>query len=139
MAHAGFLLAYNSAASLVISTVKAQLAANPGYALVTSGHSLGGALSSLAGLSLKSNFPSSSVTVYTFGQPRTGNAGYAALVDSFVGVGNVFRGVHTSDGVPTLIPTFLGYRHHCELISYAPEHCSPAYDCHVSDGILAKS
>jgi hypothetical protein len=62
-AHTGFLSAYvvdsstryelckswipiswNSVASSVISTVRAQVAAHPGYQLVSTGHSLGGAL-----------------------------------------------------------------------------------------------
>jgi len=111
-AHEGFLTAWNSVASQVISTVKSQVAANPTYQIVTTGHSLGAALSSLAGLSMKSNFPSNNVQLYTFGQPRTGDAAYAALVDKTLGTGNVFRGVHTTDGVPTIIPQTLGYRHH---------------------------
>jgi len=37
---------------------------------------------------------------------------YASLVDSTLGTGNVFRGVHTTDGVPTIIPQSLGYQHH---------------------------
>lgn len=32
------------------------------------GHSLGGAVASIGGLSLKSNFPNATVKVYTFGQ-----------------------------------------------------------------------
>ncbi|TDL21691.1 alpha/beta-hydrolase [Rickenella mellea] len=107
LAHQGFLTAYNTAASTIISTVKAQLAAHPGYTLVSTGHSLGGALSSLGGLSLKSNFPSSNVRLFTFGQPRTGNPAYAALVESVVGTSNIFR-----DGVPTIIPQSAGYQHH---------------------------
>ncbi|TDL19369.1 alpha/beta-hydrolase [Rickenella mellea] len=109
LAHTGFLTAYNSVASNIISTVKAQLAAHPGYTLVSTGHSLGGALASLGGLSLKSNFPGSSVRMFTFGQPRTGNAAYASLVESIVGTSNIFRGTY---GVPTLIPQAIGYRHH---------------------------
>jgi len=112
MAHLGFLTAYNSVASTIISTVKAQLAAHPGYGLVSTGHSLGGALSSLAGVSLKANFPSSTVYMYTYGQPRTGNPAYAAYVDSLFGTTNVFRSVNYIDGVPTIIPTYDGYRHH---------------------------
>jgi predicted lipase len=106
------LTAWNSVANQVISTVRTQLAAHPGYTIITTGHSLGGALSSLAGLSMKSNFPTNPVQLYTFGQPRTGDAGYAALVDSTLGTGNVFRGVHTTDGVPTIIPQTFGYKHH---------------------------
>lgn len=38
-----------------------------GYGLVTSGHSLGGALASVAAMTLKANFPFSNVTMYTYG------------------------------------------------------------------------
>lgn len=38
--HEGFLGAYNSVASAIISTVKSQLASYPSYSLVTSGHRL---------------------------------------------------------------------------------------------------
>lgn len=57
MTHTGFLTAWNSVAPGVISVVREQLLEHPGYAIVTTGHSLGGALSSLAGVSMKSNFP----------------------------------------------------------------------------------
>jgi len=48
---------WNSVSHEVLDTVKTQLEAYPGYALASTGHSLGGALSSLAGISLKQNFP----------------------------------------------------------------------------------
>ncbi|KZP24470.1 alpha/beta-hydrolase [Athelia psychrophila] len=110
-AHSGFLDAWNSVAAEVISTVKSQLKSYPGYSLVTSGHSLGGSLSSLAAVSLQANFPSKTVRMYTYGQPRTGNDAYAYWVNDLFGA-NAFRSTHTNDGVPTIIPTSLGYRHH---------------------------
>jgi len=112
LVHAGFLTAYNSIASSVITAVRTQLAGPAaGYSLRTAGHSLGGALSSLAAVSLKSNFPGSPIQMYTYGQPRTGNAAYATFVNNLFG-SNAFRSVHTTDGVPTIIPQTLGYRHH---------------------------
>ena len=84
-----------------MSTVRDQLNSHPGYSVVTSGHSLGGALASLAGVTLKANFPSTPLRVYTFGQPRTGDRAFADLVESVVGAGNVFRSVHTT-GVSTI-------------------------------------
>ncbi|KAH8925846.1 alpha/beta-hydrolase [Atractiella rhizophila] len=109
--HSGFLDAWNSIASTVIASVKTQVAAHPDYTIVTTGHSLGGALSSLAGVSMKYNFPQQKVRMYTYGQPRTGNTEYALWVNSLFGA-DAKRGVNVDDGVPTLLFTFLGYRHH---------------------------
>ncbi|KAH9167547.1 alpha/beta-hydrolase [Lactarius sanguifluus] len=110
--HAGFLVSYNSVRSVVLHAVREQLEAFPGYGVVLAGHSLGGALASLAALSVKSNFPWVAVRLFTFGQPRTGDAEFADLLEAIVGRDNIFRAVHTWDGVPTVIPEYLGYRHH---------------------------
>lgn len=90
--HQGFLTAYNSVESGILATVTSQLAQNPAYSLVSVGHSLGGALASIAGVSLSANFPNVSLRMFTFGQPRTGNAEYAALAENLVGASNIFRG-----------------------------------------------
>jgi predicted lipase len=123
-AHVGFLTAWNSVSSQVLSTVKAQLAAHPDYSLVTSGHSLGGALSSLAAVGLKLNFPNTNLRMFTYGQPRTGDSGYASFVNS--NIPSTFRAVHTSDGVPTLIPRLLGYKHHAFEYWQSPDPPSPS-------------
>ena len=94
-AHQGFLGAYNSVANSVISTVKSQLKKYPSYSLISTGHSLGAALASLGGVSLASNFPNSKLRVFTYGQPRTGDPGYAALAEKLIGSGNLYRAVHT--------------------------------------------
>ncbi|KAH9479234.1 putative feruloyl esterase A [Psilocybe cubensis] len=131
LAHSGFLIAWNSVAHLVISTVQAELSAHPGYSLVSTGHSLGGALSSLAGISLQQNFPNrrgsflSNVRMFTYGQPRTFNPIGAAFINSQFG-DQAFRSVHTTDGVPTLIPRILGYRHHGIEYFQSPDPASPA-------------
>ncbi|EJC98555.1 alpha/beta-hydrolase [Fomitiporia mediterranea MF3/22] len=111
-AHSGFLSAFNSVAPTVISTVSQQLSANPGFSLISTGHSLGASLASLGGVSLASNFPGTPLQVFTLGQPRTGDPAYAQLVENLVGGDNTFRAVHTTDGVPTIIPQSFGYRHH---------------------------
>jgi len=110
--HLGFLTAYNSVAYNIISVIETELKIHPDYTIVATGHSLGAAIASISGLSLKSNFPNATVRVFTFGQPRTGNHGYAALAEELLGKTNIFRAVHTFDGVPTIIHQKLGYRHH---------------------------
>lgn len=92
--HQGFMNAFNSVADLTISNVSSELAEHSTHSLVSVGHSLGGALSSLGGVSLAANFPSAHLKVYTFGQPRTGNSAYASLAEDLIGPENIFRGVH---------------------------------------------
>jgi len=103
LVHSGFLAGWNSVSIQVLSCVSRQLQAYPEYTLVTAGHSLGGSVASLAAMSFKANFPSANISMYTYGQPRTGNSVYADWVNNELGA-NTFRVVHTFDGVPTIIP-----------------------------------
>jgi putative lipase involved disintegration of autophagic bodies len=48
-----FSIVYQSVRANIVAKVQATLADNPGFQLVTTGHSLGGALSHLAGLELR--------------------------------------------------------------------------------------
>ena len=90
--HQGFINAYNSIARDVLDTVQSELVQFDSYSLVAVGDSLGGSLASIAGISLKANFASTPLRMFTFGQARTGNSGYAALAENLVGVENIFRG-----------------------------------------------
>ncbi|KAJ7727596.1 alpha/beta-hydrolase [Mycena metata] len=127
--HSGFLAAYNEVAEAILVTVNGQLAKYPKYSVVVTGHSLGGALAALGASALKTALPTTAMKLYTFGQPRTGDAQFAAYVESTIGAGSIFRAVHTfgkrfsqygtlflldilADGVPTMLPRFLGYEHH---------------------------
>jgi hypothetical protein len=84
LVHAGFLVSYNSVRAVVVHVVRDQLLAFPNYTVVISGsyllysvppfrltngvgHSLGGALASIAALSVKSNIPSAIVRLFTYG------------------------------------------------------------------------
>jgi triacylglycerol lipase len=71
----------------------------PKRLLYFTGHSLGGALATLA-----STLPPGPTATYTFGAPRVGNAAFAAALR------NVFRIVHADDIAPKY-PLPLGYRH----------------------------
>ncbi|KAF7311759.1 Lipase-3 domain-containing protein [Mycena indigotica] len=109
--HSGFLNAYNDVARIVINSVGTQASQfSQGYSLIVTGHSLGGALAALGAVSLKTAFPKVPMKLYTFGQPRTGDAQWAKYIESLVGVDNIFRAVHTFDGVPTIVAP--GFQHH---------------------------
>ncbi|KAJ7732330.1 Alpha/Beta hydrolase protein [Mycena maculata] len=100
---------YTSVAEVVIDAVRAQVAKFPTYTLVVTGHSLGTAITALAAVDLKTAIPDATMKLYTFGQPRTGDASWAVFAESTIGVDNVHRAVHTFDGVPTMVPQVLGY------------------------------
>ncbi|KAF9461464.1 alpha/beta-hydrolase, partial [Collybia nuda] len=114
MVHTGFLTAQAPLLRITIEDVQSQLVGHPKYSVVTTGHSLGGALSTLAGITLKQILPDVKVRIYTYGQPRVGNAGLAKWVDTSFGHANLFRSVHTTDTVPHLPPTLFlpNYTHH---------------------------
>ncbi|KAJ7203256.1 alpha/beta-hydrolase [Mycena pura] len=109
--HRGFLDAFNNVAEDVLAAVRTELEKFPAYKVVVTGHSLGGAIAALAAPSLKTALPKANVKLFTFGQPRVGNRQYAQYVEDLIGVDNIFRAVHTLDGVPTMVPRLWGYEH----------------------------
>uniref|UniRef100_A0A0W0GAW5 Fungal lipase-type domain-containing protein n=1 Tax=Moniliophthora roreri TaxID=221103 RepID=A0A0W0GAW5_MONRR len=83
------------------------------YNIITTGHSLGGALSTLAAVSLQQRYSDKGKEVrnYSYGAPRLGNRLFAEFVNDLLGERS-YRVVHARDGVPTMIPRTLGYHHH---------------------------
>lgn len=74
LVHAGFLLAWNSIEGQVIDAVLSALEQNPGFSVVVSGHSLGGAMANLAFARLRSGpLNATTTSAYTYGQPKVGN------------------------------------------------------------------
>ncbi|KAJ6476485.1 lipase [Mycena vitilis] len=114
--HRGFRNAYDDVAEDVLAIVTAQLAQFPGFRVVVTGHSMGGALASFGAPLIKGALPSATVALYTFGQPRVGNAEYASWVEKTLGEENIYRILrllhpNILDGVPTMVPRIFGYRH----------------------------
>ncbi len=75
--------------------------------VVIAGHSLGGALATLAALDVArcSAAPDAGIVLYTFGCPRVGDARLAIALDRY-GV-DAFRFVNSEDSVPDLPPSTL--------------------------------
>uniref|UniRef100_A0A914QUM1 Fungal lipase-like domain-containing protein n=1 Tax=Panagrolaimus davidi TaxID=227884 RepID=A0A914QUM1_9BILA len=91
----------------------------PDYELWITGHSLGGAMASIAATTIATTnlFDAKKIKLVTFGQPRTGDESYAALVDLLIPY--AIRVVHRDDIVPLIPPGFLyGYRHHKSEVWY---------------------
>ncbi|KAF9457029.1 Alpha/Beta hydrolase protein [Collybia nuda] len=115
--HEGSLRGWNGVAQTVNTVVREYL--KDGYTLVLTGHSLGGAIASLAGITLNQDLTirtgcvsyiltvvdiikgawtmHSGIRIYTYGQPRTGNVEYAEWVNDKIGTDNLFRVVNFDD------------------------------------------
>lgn len=78
-------------------------------AIWITGHSLGGALATLAADRLTEEGIEIS-GLYTFGQPRVGDKTFARNLDGKI-KGRTFRFVHDEDIVPTVPKLIQGYRH----------------------------
>ena len=107
--HAGFFLAW----AIIEQSVLAQLsrwqleAAKKGETLpplYISGHSLGGALATIAAAALSDNGVNVA-GVYTFGQPRVGDRLFVRQLNEHIN-GRVFRFVNNNDIVPHVPPPF---------------------------------
>ncbi|THU89671.1 alpha/beta-hydrolase [Dendrothele bispora CBS 962.96] len=115
--HSGFLVAWDSIAPSVLPLLTTQLALHPDTRrIITVGHSLGGAISTLAAMSIMVKHQQDiargrEVKNYSYGAPRIGNKIFSEFVNGRLGT-NAFRVVHANDGVPTMIPRELGYHHH---------------------------
>ena len=94
------LLAYDD----VTSVVRGLLAKNPGAKIYVTGHSLGGALAALYTGMLHYNGETDIVSkvaaVYTFGQPRVGDAKFAKYMKEHLTDTRYFRVVYCNDLVP---------------------------------------
>lgn len=113
--HGGFYVAWRSVAPQLTAALADLRTKNPGYSTIITGHSLGGALATLAftdlttaGVPLK--------TTYTMGAPRVGNPAYADFNDALSGasdtnLGTLIRITHGIDGVPGLPSQAMGFQH----------------------------
>lgn len=105
--HNGFLTGYNLVKNTVISQLQALHSLYRNAKIYATGHSLGGAFAVLATPDIKEAF--GSITgLYTFGQPRVGNAQFAAW---FPSVTATIRVVHYADIVPHIPPAANGFAH----------------------------
>ncbi|KAH7337905.1 Alpha/Beta hydrolase protein, partial [Pyrenochaeta sp. MPI-SDFR-AT-0127] len=102
--HQGFWDSWLSVRDTISNAVRNAVAANPGFSVVCTGHSLGGAIASLAAADLRN--AGYNATLYSFGAPRFADAALSNYISSQPG-GN-YRITHTNDPVPRVPPSWTG-------------------------------
>lgn len=105
--HSGFAKGWEERRTVILNAVMAAKAANPDYTVVVTGHSIGGAVGTLAGAELRSL--GINADVYSYGSPRVGNAAFASFVTAQEAVN--YRMTHENDPVPQIPPSLVGYEH----------------------------
>ncbi|KAL2062448.1 hypothetical protein VTL71DRAFT_6714 [Oculimacula yallundae] len=105
--HSGFAKGWAERRTVIIDAVKVALVAHPDFKVVISGHSIGGAVGTLAAAELRSL--GINADVYSYGSPRVGNTAFASFVTAQQG-GN-FRMTHENDPVAQIPPSWIGYEH----------------------------
>lgn len=105
--HSGFAKGWEERRTVILKAVADALSAHPSYKVVVSGHSIGGAVGTLAVAELRSM--GINADVYSYGSPRVGNAAFAAFVTAQNGGSH--RLAHENDPVPQIPPTWIGYQH----------------------------
>ncbi|KAJ5894177.1 Lipase class 3 [Penicillium taxi] len=96
-AHHGFWNYWQQVANNVTELLNNTVIDYPDYKLDIVGHSLGGALATLAGTELQAKgFPH--LRIWTFGSPKVGNFKLAEFITNKIS--NIYRVTHASDPVP---------------------------------------
>jgi len=160
--HSGFFTSWLHTRDIILPSLKEAKKRYPNYSLHLVGHSLGGAVASLAALEFETMGWTPTIT--TFGEPRVGNSGLTDYIDSQFGLsqqsseimagdgGRYRRVTHVDDPVPLLPLEEWGYKMHAgevyiEKLALTPEildihHCVGDEDdlCIAGSGVrLAES
>jgi len=109
--HGGFLAAYMSLRSQVVDAGLELSKKYPKLAFAVVGHSLGGAIATLAAADLAiAREVKNPVELWTFGSPRVGNKIFADYLDEHY-LDQSFRITNNRDPIPRLPPYFFGVEH----------------------------
>src|SRR5580692_7743720 len=94
-AHEGYFKQWSSVTNMAKGALEQARTSHPGYKIIVTGHSMGAGIAALASpqlLDLEIN-----TTLYTYGQPRSGNQAYADWVDKRLAP--VYRVTYKDDGI----------------------------------------
>lgn len=100
LVHFGFIRQYRCLEDEIISELQHYINDHNIKTLNIAGHSVGGALASVAAIQLHHEFPTLDISCYTFGSPRPGNKQFSHLFKK--SVKNSYRFVNASDVVTTI-------------------------------------
>ncbi|KAJ8519295.1 hypothetical protein ONZ45_g3769 [Pleurotus djamor] len=90
--HTGFQKAWGYVSEQVTQDLMKELKSKPGYRVVVTGHSLGGALAAVSSLQIKKTFPKLALKMFSYGAPRVGDLAFVKTLEKTLGAENIYRG-----------------------------------------------
>ena len=109
--HAGFEQQYSRLRD-INPIVKKQADLYPSYQIICTGHSLGGGMAHLSAADLNDLYGlGDRLSIYSYGQPRVGDQGWAEYLATLPFGSRIFRFAIRGDPIVQLPPRLLGYRH----------------------------
>ncbi|KAL4459318.1 hypothetical protein ABPG74_017931 [Tetrahymena malaccensis] len=112
--HSGFLKTYNDIKDQLLKNLDNLISKYPAAPIIISGHSLGGAIATIAAIDIQHflnerSYQNVIKEVHTFGSPRVGNQAFAEYYNQLIP--QTARVVNNQDIVPHLPPNKIGYYH----------------------------
>ncbi len=108
MVHTGFYNQFKSLKTDIDKIIREYQKEDYNKEVIFCGHSLGGALATIASLQYGCDFPDLKINCITFGSPRVGNALFVEYFNKVVNIS--YRFVNKKDPI-TIIPSSLTYKH----------------------------
>eukprot|EP00668_Euglena_longa_P012500 GGOE01014955.1.p1 GENE.GGOE01014955.1~~GGOE01014955.1.p1 ORF type:complete len:1132 (+),score=268.54 GGOE01014955.1:77-3472(+) len=112
--HKGFYAAWKALRVEMLQKLAEAVDESGTCKIYISGHSLGGAIATLAAYEVSRAYPDHQVVLYTFGSPRVGNVEFCRYFDKQVPC--MWRIENEKDVVPTVPPTTAFYHHAGKLV-----------------------
>lgn len=111
----------NNLRDAFIDNIKKAYAEFPDFNFIFTGHSLGGAITTLASYDAVTQgiIPSKQATLYNYGSPRVGNQVFADAVQS--AIPEIYRVVHWKDMVPHVPPCIMNLKGECVPSGLSPD------------------
>lgn len=131
--HLGFYEVWQGMRGPLLASFSSIMAKYPRSPIFITGHSLGAALAMFAAVELSVKTAGAvPLTLYTFGEPRVGNAAFAQWASSVLPDMMQFRVTHSDDPIPHLPPEFIGYLHAPHEIWYDNDGNTTFQQCNDS-------
>jgi hypothetical protein len=116
--HAGFEMQYVRIRNRLLNATLTLANRFPDYQIVFAGHSLGGALATLAAVDFTDRYGfGDRISLYTFGAPRVGDSKWARYLNTLPFASRMYRIQRKGDPVVHLPPMWVGYEHSLQQYS----------------------